>query len=133
MYFFYCAVAIALVSLSSCATGTAETPIHVDGQMLSVKIYRRDDPPSVCRELSEVEGVSGTDNGGVECILGSRSNALARLRRSVLNVGGNAVLMEGKIKEPVTPTTQSLQCMGATDWQYVAKGIAFYCPPGATE
>ena len=120
---------IFLASCSACGTMKSEPPVSLVAGADAVKMYRRDDPPSVCRELGPVKAISGV--AGSACVLGSVENAAVKLRNAVIEMGGNALLV-GKATEPEFIDPSGL-CMSDHDLTFKAEGIAFDCPVGASE
>lgn len=124
------ALILSIPTLTSCATAKISPKVELVEGASDVKIYRRDDPPSACKELDSIVAVDGT-NSEMPCSIGTKKNAEAALRNEVVSIGGNALLLGESTPPPhIDP---SGVCMIDSDLRYQIEGIAFYCPPGAKE
>ena len=83
-----------------------------------IKVYRKSDPPSTCVEIRPFSATNG--NGcGLLGSMGSFEGAYNTLRNTVIQMGGNAVLIENELPPHAAP--------GCYVNTYLINAVAYKC------
>lgn len=112
-----CLVVAILVGATGCVPPTA-TVYLMEGAG-DVKVFRKTDPPAICREVGAFTAVTG-HGCGLFGLPGNYTATYNQFRNQVVQLGGNA----GLIEHEIPPHAEGNCGVNA----YVMNGIAYNCP-----